>query len=313
MTKHVDQILSSLSRRLKGRSCIVTGASGFLGSHLARHVGHMPNMIAVSRKGQVPGWRCSVNLDLTDREAVWSALDRERPAIVLHAAAETNVDRCDREPGIAIATNVDTTNHLVDWINTKSQKSLIAYISTDQVYDGPSPHDIRRVWPRNIYSLTKYVAEELARTCAHHLIIRTNFVGWAQDGLSFADWLVTSFKEKRQITLLEDVFFNPLAADDLTCILLDMLGRGVESTFNLGAQGNGCSKAEFGLALGSRLGLDMTAARVGTISDLKLTAYRPRDMRMDVQTITDVLGYHLPTMQDTLNSLVAEYQRYSLN
>ena len=89
-------------------------------------------------------------------------------------------------------------------------------------------------------------------------------------------------------------------------IILQLIIRKVQGTYNLGATGPGWSKAEFGLRLGEQLGLDLSRVQIGKMSEMGLCAMRPSDMTMNVQAVEGVLGYPLPSMEDTIRQLVVE-------
>ena len=132
-------------------------------------------------------------------------LDVAQPHIIIHAAAETDVEKCEKNPVAAVWSNVDMTNHLVEWIQRQDKEVLLVFISTDQLYHGLGPHDEKKVYPRNVYALTKLAAEGLVRNCPFHLIVRVNFVGWSSRGKGFVSWFIDRVKRHERLTLVEDV------------------------------------------------------------------------------------------------------------
>lgn len=114
--------------------------------------------------------------DITLPDTIHAALHRYQPDIVVHAAAYTNVAAAEQEKQTCWKINVDGTRNLVAAVCQTG--AFFVHISTDYVFAGtrgmyreddpPGP-------VRNYYSLSKLVAEEIARMAPHHLVIRTSF------------------------------------------------------------------------------------------------------------------------------------------
>lgn len=295
----------SLMRNLKGSAFVITGASGFLGEHLLRATDQVAGVVAVTGRNAVVASKARVcSLDLTDRMAVHDALESIRPAVILHAAAETRVDFCEANPAQAIATNVDATANFVDWILQRSPRTRFVYVSTDQVYDGKGPHEEVHVHPVNVYGMSKLAAEQVAAACAHNLVVRTNFVGWSARGRGLAEWLVQTLRAGQAVTLVDDVLFNPLEATLLSRLVIELICAEAQGTVNLGASGPAWSKARFGLELAKGLDLDLTKVSVGSLDVLCLPARRPRDMSMAVGRCEQLLGRTMPSMDTVMEQLL---------
>ncbi|MGD9850228.1 MAG: NAD(P)-dependent oxidoreductase [Nitrospirales bacterium] len=288
------------------RRIALTGASGLLGNYFCRQLVNLKGFIPIAHSHPVSGFSLARAVDLRNRDISHALMDSLQPEIIIHAAAETNVEKCEEDPAAAVQTNVDITKHLVDWVQQQSREVVLVFLSTDQLYDGAGPHHENRIWPRNVYALTKCAAETIVRGYPHHLIVRVNFVGWSSRGTGFMNWLVNRLTHGDSLTLVDDVWFNPLSGAHLVNLILQIIGQHVKGTYNVGATGRGWSKAEFGLRLGRDLGLDLSTIRIGKVSDLGLRAMRPNDMTMEVGAVEAVLGYSLPTMEDTVKQLVSE-------
>src|SRR3989344_8080518 len=91
---------------------LITGAEGMVGSDLVpvlRAAGHV--VMPTCRDPKEPGIH---EMDITDRMRVKEAITKTMPDVVIHLAAETNVDRCESEPDRANKINVQGTRHIVD-------------------------------------------------------------------------------------------------------------------------------------------------------------------------------------------------------
>src|SRR5262249_13532333 len=154
--------------------------------------------------------------------SVSRAVSDVRPDIVLHAAAWTSVDGCERDQAQAHAQNVLATLNLVNACAAQSNAPQFVFVSTDQLYDGTGPHgEDGPATPRNVYALTKLWAEGIVQRLAGALVVRSNFFGYGPiQGEGLAGWLLESFAAGKSVTLFDDVLFNPLYLEDYSDLLI---------------------------------------------------------------------------------------------
>lgn len=142
---------------------LLTGGTGRLGREL---VACMSDVLAPPR----------AELDVTRSEQVGEVLDAVRPDVIVHAAAFTNVAKCETEREACWRVNVEGTANVARAATARG--IFLVHISTDYVFDGTRGgyREDDAVGPvRNYYSLTKLVAEAVARTTPRHLVLRTSF------------------------------------------------------------------------------------------------------------------------------------------
>lgn len=142
---------------------LLTGGQGRLGTELRAL---LPGVVAPS----------SAEMNVTDGARVLAVAQRERPEVVVHAAAYTDVGGAERERRRCWAVNVEGTRHVAAAANAVGAK--LVHISTDYVFSGERGNYREDDTPGpavNFYALTKLVAEEAARAAAQHLIVRTSF------------------------------------------------------------------------------------------------------------------------------------------
>lgn len=142
---------------------LLTGGSGRLGSELRALI---PDLDAPTHAA----------LDLSQPAAVGDYLQRARPALVVHAAAYTDVAGAETDRAACWTVNVAGTRALVSACRDVGARLL--HVSTDYVFwgdrggyredDAPGP-------VRNYYALSKLAAEEVARTLPRTLVVRTSF------------------------------------------------------------------------------------------------------------------------------------------
>lgn len=270
---------------------LVTGSTGLLGPYLLAESKRRGIAAGIARN------RADINLDLMDTAAIREALAEFQPDVVLHAAAMTNVDRCEAEPVTAERANALITGNLVAAMQGDAR---LVYISTDQVYpDRPGLKQEGGEAPINVYGRSKLAGEGIALTRVNSLVLRCNMFGPSRTPgrSSFSDWIIDSLRRHDPVTLFTDVLFSPLLFSTLSAVTLDCVARGIHGTFNLGSR-NGTSKRDFAIMIARHLGLPLDSARDGLSSEVATRAPRPLDLRLDVTRLEAALGRPMPTLQE---------------
>ena len=113
---------------------LITGATGVLGSCVARESLHEHEVFGVSRTNVPPALWHHWCLDLSDAKSALLFLNKLGPEIIVHCAALTDVERCERDESRAWVINVDSTKTLSAWASENGTQFVL--ISTDSVFDG---------------------------------------------------------------------------------------------------------------------------------------------------------------------------------
>lgn len=131
---------------------MITGATGFLGSRIANYYSKKYEICTPTR----------YEMDITNEEEVLCLFEKERPDIVIHCAAISDVGRCEREPEKSYKINVDGSINIAKASQKVHAKCIIC--SSDQVYfgsvlDGPHSEE-ETLRPFNIYGQDKLAVEQ---------------------------------------------------------------------------------------------------------------------------------------------------------
>ena len=110
--------------------------------------------------------RPDFDLDDATPARIGRLLERDRPEVVVHAAAWTDVDACARAPDLAERRNGVATGALAEALAQRGL-DLIA-ISTNEVFDGRRTHGCGyaptdETGPLNAYGSSKLMGQQLAR------------------------------------------------------------------------------------------------------------------------------------------------------
>ncbi|OGW83378.1 MAG: dTDP-4-dehydrorhamnose reductase [Omnitrophica bacterium RIFCSPHIGHO2_02_FULL_51_18] len=201
------------SDRLKGASVLVTGASGMLGRKLIRRLAPANQITGVSKSGREGAFAC----DLAKGADVGKIFSRNFD-LVIHAAAYSDVDGCEKEPQLAHEANALATKNLAALCGQKGVPFI--YVSTDYVFDGQKKSPYRETdatGPVNIYGLTKlegeYFTKQLAPLSA---VVRTSWLFGEGNPKSFVNAITQRLKTEKVVRVLADQEDSPTSVEDLS-------------------------------------------------------------------------------------------------
>ena len=288
----------------------ITGACGLLGAHLASALSARHRVTGFDRH---PWWSSHPikmhHGDLAAADARRAFLTDARPDMLVHCAAFTNVDECEKRPGDAQFVNGTLTGIIAREVPGHCR---VVYITTDGIFRGDAPMSTEAdvPCPRTAYGRSKLLGEwETQLATDNHLIVRTNFYGWSAGVKNTsAEWLYHALENGDAITLFDDYWFTPIYVVDLVERILALIAGGSTGTFNV-VGGERVSKYGFGMRLAAAAGLSTARVRRGSIADARLPAPRPRDMSLSPAKLEAVLGTVAPDCAAGLSRFVADRGR----
>jgi len=153
------------------RTALITGANGFVGCHLARllrtkrlalHGTVFGDENAAVVRTLLPGGRRHA-CDLRVRTQVRALVERVRPDVVFHLAAQSHVPTSWRDPDLTFRVNVLGTIALLDGLAESAPRATVVLIASGDIYEiaaGPMTEETP-FRPRNPYALSKLAADLL--------------------------------------------------------------------------------------------------------------------------------------------------------
>jgi len=193
---------------------LITGAKGQLGKALTRlffkkHPEH--SVLAAGRE----------DLDITRREQVYEVMETFRPDAVIHLAAWTDVDGCERDPRRAWEVHVAGTAYLLEAAERRRVRFWMA--STDYVFDGEKGRPYGETDPPNpinVYGTTKWEGEQRALQYDRAWVVRTSWV--FGEGENFVI-KVLRWAEGGRLKIVADQVGSPTYTEDLAEAILRFL------------------------------------------------------------------------------------------
>jgi len=152
---------------------LITGGTGFVGTHLVQFLKSNTSHIAVLASGGKSKPQPGVNyyeVDLRERDAVRPVVQEVKPDHIYHLAGISSVDDSWSSPRLTYEVNVFGAYNLFDAAMSLPRPPRILNISTSQVYapcSSPLSED-SRIQPNNPYAASKAMAELLVVEYRRH-------------------------------------------------------------------------------------------------------------------------------------------------
>ena len=266
---------------------LITGGTGQLGSALLRTAPAV-DCFAPDRQ----------QLNLTDFDALWAQVKLFKPDLIIHAAAMTDVDGCEREPDEAWRVNALSTQNLAAAANEIGARMV--YVSTNFVFDGDADqpyHEFASTGPISVYGASKLAGEVAVRAlCPRHFVVRTAMV-FDESGKNFVNTMLRLASSRSSLTVVSDQFGNPTYARDLAEAIWTLVEQPSYGTFHLTNSG-AVSWFAWAVEIFRLAGVEMSVAPIPA-SAYKRAARPPRNGAL-ANLAAASRGIELPAWHDAL-------------
>jgi dTDP-4-dehydrorhamnose reductase len=271
---------------------LVTGAKGQLGRELQR-VLRGEEVIAADQP----------EYELMD-PMVGEKIAAQRPDLVIHTAAYTDVDGCEQNPDMAFQVNAIGTRRVAEGA-AKANARLI-YISTDYVFDGKKtePYTERDpVNPLNVYGRSKLAGEEEAvKGCRRTLVLRTSWL-YGVPGNNFVKTILSLAVTQPELRVVDDQRGSPTYARHLAQVIAGLIRSDVTGVIHAGGEGE-CSRYEFAKAIIQEAGLGCRVVPISTAEYGRL-ALRPPYSALSTALLHQH-GLSLPPWREGVRQFLAD-------
>ncbi|NAZ95951.1 dTDP-4-dehydrorhamnose reductase [Vibrio toranzoniae] len=194
---------------------LITGCHGQVGSCLTKQLANDENteVLALDRE----------HLDITNQEAVYSAVNEFQPTVIINAAAHTAVDKAEEEVDLSYAINRDGPKYLGQ--AAQNVGAAILHISTDYVFEGNKAGEYVETDttnPQGVYGESKLAGEiAVAESCDKHIILRTAWV-FGEIGNNFVKTMLRLGANRDALSIVGDQFGGPTYAGDIAGALIQI-------------------------------------------------------------------------------------------
>jgi len=293
---------------------LITGANGLLGQHLVKCLIESTDYsITATGKGvsRLPFFSSNrydyLPLDITDGVEVNTFIAKNSPNIIIHTAAITQVDDCEKDPVHCWNTNVTATRFLLGAAEMVGANFI--YISTDFVFDGEAGPYIESAIPApvNYYGSSKLGAEKsVMESKLSWCIIRTvlvygnilvgnrnNMVSWVQNNLS----------EGKSIQVVSDQLRTPTYVEDLANGILLAIQKKAKGIFHISGD-ELMSPYDMALATAEYLHLDKNLIEKVDAAIFKQAGKRPAKTGFVIDKAKNELGFKPLTFKEGLKKML---------
>jgi dTDP-4-dehydrorhamnose reductase len=249
---------------------LVTGATGMLGVYVCEKLQKTPYEVILADRKQ---------FDLKNPGAVFSYVTNLKPDVVLHLAAETNVDLCEVDPQIA-----GVCNHLSTVSIAKASElcgAWILYVSTSNVFGSRGSFEYNEIdepAPMNYYGRSKLMGEyAIKQYCpVNHLIVRAGWMigGGINRDHKFVGQLIKKItNDAGEIKVVGDKFGSLTSASSLSKFVVWAMDARISGTYHYSSKGT-ITRFSIAQALARLLKKDVNLTLVKS-SEFPLSAPRP--------------------------------------
>lgn len=290
---------------MKSKKILVTGASGFLGSHVTR------GLLAENHRVTGTFFRTQAKgtqLDLTSSEEIASVFHSADPEVVVHVAAMANLKPCEDHPELARRINAAATSELAELC--RKQGARMIFFSTDQVFDGrggggylesDAPN------PIHMYGRTKMEAEKavLHTLGSSATVVRVAIVyGSSPTGSrSCTEQVLRTLERGEKPRLFVDEIRTPILVEDVASAIEELaVMKTPPRLLHLGGPDR-VSRYDIGCAVARTYGYDPAMIDAVNQADLNLSPPRPPDLSMDTSLAREILKAPPRTLEKGLAEL----------
>lgn len=212
----------------------ITGHKGQLGQALQR-VFQQENVLGIDLPED----------DITDAHAIQQKICDFEPDLVIHTAAMTDVDRCAREPELALRINGLGTHNVA--LACLRCDAVLLTMSTNEVFDGKKGqpyYEHEPPHPINPYAHSKLAGEIYTQMhLSRFYIVRTAWL-YARGGNNFPHKILQAADKYGQLRVVCDEISSPTFAPDLAQAIHGVVQAGQYGVYHLTNEGV-CSRFEF--------------------------------------------------------------------
>lgn len=279
----------------------IVGASGFVGRIMFEYL---------SREHETHGSFYSnpvkrlIHLDMTDLKAVKDILTSLKPDVIIHPAANPNVEYCEEHPKETWQVNVEGSRNIIETAREIGVKFV--YFSSDYVFDGTngpySEDDVPN--PINEYGLQKLAVEKLIKNYLEkYLIIRITVVyGWEPRGKNFVMGLIKNLKNGDFMKVPYDQIGSPTYANNMIQAVKELIEADKTGIYHV-AGTDVMDRYTFAKNVAEIFELDENLLIPVTTNQLNQKAKRPLKAGMKVDKVQKDVSIRLMSVRNGLEDM----------
>lgn len=218
----------------------ILGANGQLGRDLQSRLA-----------GELCAWQRPA-VDVTDPDSLERAAQAFEPQLIVHCAAMTHVDQCEREGEFAFRVNALGARNVARAAQRRGAE--LVYISTDYVFGAAGATrdplvETDPVGPLNVYGMTKLAGEFFTRcACPRSYVVRTSglygHAGARGKGGNFVETMLRLADEGKPVRVVDDQRLSPTSTHALAGRIAQLIETRAYGIYHIAAEDH-CTWFEF--------------------------------------------------------------------
>lgn len=287
---------------------LVTGGSGAIGSKFIQKFlssGHQVFFTYHSHICHIKG-AIGYMQDVCDGRLMARLIENVRPDWIIHTAALTDMDICERNNGLADKINAEGTANIVT--AARQTGSKVAYISTVAVFGGDERvvvSDESVPNPVNYYGLTKLKGEKIVSDSGlSFLILRTDqpycwLESWQRKNTVVR--VLEKLASGEPVKEVVDWFNQPTFADNFVDIAISLIERNRDGVYNI-AGPDFISRYQFACKIAEIFDKDVDMIEPIKSSELNLPAKRSH-VKLDSSKVQKETGKKVVGVDEGLKTM----------
>jgi len=284
---------------------LVTGANGMLGTALCPLL--TENGYEVFATDVTSSGNNIELLDVRDFNNVKKYVNKIKPDMVFHLAAETDVDKCEIDVDHAYRMNTIGTENIA--LVCQERDIPMVYISTCGVFDGRKPepyNEFDEPNPISVYTKTKYEGEKVVSNLLQkYYIFRAGWmIGGGKKDKKFVAKIAEQIKTKNEITVVNDKIGSPTFTKDFSECIIKIIDSGRYGLYHVTNKG-WASRYDIACKIVEFMGKREVNVKPISSASFPLAAPRPRSEAVDNFKLK-LLGIDMRRWEDALKEYLSE-------
>ena len=272
---------------------LVTGANGQLGNEM--------QILAKENPQHIYYFTDVAELDICNKEAIWTYVAEKQIEMIVNCAAYTAVDKAEDQHELAYQLNCEAPKELAR--AAQYHGAAMIQVSTDYVFDGtahvPYTEDCEPC-PNSVYGITKLEGEyDVLNHCEKAAVVRTAWL-YSSYGNNFVKTMLRLGRERDALGVVFDQIGTPTYANDLARAIYVMINKGVvRGVYHFSNEGV-CSWYDFTKSIHRIAGI--TSCKVNPLhsADYPAKANRPHYSVLDKTKIKTTYDIEIPHWEESL-------------
>lgn len=286
----------------------VTGGSGLIGQYLNLELSKAHDILTQYKtyEGNCKNYN-SLQLSITDYNALSNVFKSYKPDLVIHTAAVSNADKADSLPSDQVyEINVTATEKIAELCRKHSTKMI--YTSTDLVYAGYRGSMLTedaKLIPISLYAESKLMGEtKVRKVLNNHLILRVSlqFGFGLNHSRSHFQFIFDELKAGRKVKLYIDQLRSALSLNETARMIGELIEKDLTNeTFNFGGDRR-VSRFELGKEICRVCNFDETLLEPVTMEGVN-AMYKVPDVSMNIEKLKSI-GIKPKTFSDSIEEVL---------